>query len=79
MPAIIRELPYFEHSESVQVRGRSFGVKRDQIVVWISISAKGEQELAPNTPRIPAILDTGCNHNLVINQQHLSVWASIHH
>jgi hypothetical protein len=77
VPAIIRDLPYFEHPTRVQVRGRSFSVKRDQIVLWISITEQGLQPLDPRTPRFPAILDIGCNYNLLINEQHLTAWAGI--
>ena len=78
MPTIIRDLPYFDQPTRVQVRGRSFSVKRDQIVVWISITEKGVQQLDPRVPRFPAILDTGCNCTLLINEQHLTSWAGIH-
>lgn len=75
---IIRELPYFEQPTSVHVRGRPFPVKREQIILWVSVAEQGQEQLDPRTPRLPAILDTGCNHNFVINQQHLSDWAGIH-
>lgn len=78
MTRIIHELPYFEQSTSAQVHGRSFPVKREQIVLWVSVADLGQRQLDPRTPRIPAILDTGCNHNFVINQQHLTAWAGIH-
>ena len=78
MARIIQELPYFGRPTSVEVRGRLFPVKRDQIVVWVSVADRGSDQLDPRTPRIPAILDTGCNHNFVINQQQLSDWAGIH-
>lgn len=68
MSALIRDLPYFDQPSGVEVRGRTFPVKRDQIVLWISISEQGTQQLDPHAPRIPAILDTGCNYNMLINQ-----------
>ncbi len=77
MPSIIRDLPYFEQPTRVQVRGRSFSVKRDQIVVWISITEQGIKQFDPRVPRFPAILDIGCNYNLLINEQHLTAWAGI--
>ena len=77
MPSIIRDLPYFDQPTRVQVRGRSFSVKRDQIVVWINITEQGIKQLDPRVPRFPAILDIGCNYNLLINEQHLTGWAGI--
>lgn len=78
MTRIIHELPYFEKPTSAQVHGRSVPVKREQIVLWVSVADLGLEELDPHTPRIPAILDTGCNHNFVINQRQLTAWAGIH-
>jgi hypothetical protein len=77
VPSIIRDLPYFDQPTRVQVRGRSFSVKRDQIVVWINITEQGIKQLDPRVPRFPAILDIGCNYNLLINEQHLTGWAGI--
>ena len=78
MPAIIRNLPFSDRSTTVQVRGRPVRIKRDQIIVWVSVAGKGERTLHPNTPRLPAILDTGSNHNFVMRQSQLLEWAGIH-
>jgi hypothetical protein len=78
VPRIIRDLPYFDRPTSVQVRGSSIPVKRDQIVLWISIAEQGAQQFDPRMPRLPAILDVGCNYNLLINERHLTAWAGIH-
>ncbi len=77
VPRIIRDLPYFDRPTSVHVRGRSYSVKRDQIVLWISLTEQGVRQFDPRLPRFPAILDTGCNYNLQINEQHLTDWAGI--
>jgi hypothetical protein len=77
VPSIIRDLPYFDQPSRVQVRGWSFPVKRDQIVLWISLTEKGIPQPDPRTPRFPAILDIGCNYNLLINERHLTAWAGI--
>jgi len=78
VPTIIRDLPYFDRATTITVRQHSFPVKPEQIVLWISVAEKGGRAWDPGTPRIPAILDTGCNHNLLINRRHLAVWAGIH-
>ena len=77
MPGILRNLPFYDRPTNVQVRGRSIPVKRDQIIVWVSLSEIDLEQLDPNTPRFPAILDTGCNHSFAIRQQHLIEWAGI--
>jgi len=78
LPHIIRNLPFYDRPTTVDVRGRSVNVKRDQIIVWVSITEKGVSDLHPNTPRVPAILDTGCTHAFVIRERHLQEWAGIH-
>lgn len=78
MPAIIRNIPFFARPTTVQVRGRSVRVKHDQIIVWVSVSEMGLRQLHRDTPRLPAILDTGSNHNFVIRRSQLLQWAGIH-
>ncbi len=78
MPAILRNLPFYDHPTTAQVGGRSIAVKRDQIIVWVSLSETGLRQFDPRTPRFPAILDTGCNHSFVIGERHLIDWAGIH-
>lgn len=78
MPSILRSLPFYDRPTSVQVRGRSIPVKRDQIIVWVSLAEIDLERLHADTPRFPAILDTGCNHTFAIRQQHLTDWAGIH-
>ena len=77
MGAVIRKLPWFEHGTQVTVRGQSVAVKPEQIVLWISLAEWGMSALPANAPRFPAILDTGCNHNLLIQEKHLVEWAGI--
>ncbi len=78
MPLILRNLPYFDEPTSVEVRGQSLSVKRDQIVLWISIAEKGLPKWDSRIPKFPAILDPGCNHNLLVNERQLANWAGIH-
>ncbi|MBW3540775.1 MAG: hypothetical protein KY476_10930 [Planctomycetes bacterium] len=61
----------------MRVRGQAIRVKPDQIVVWISVAAKGIQQLPPQSARLPAILDTGCNHNLLIRRDQLLSWTGM--
>ena len=77
MPRIIRDLPFYDRPTSVEVRGRTVSIQRDQIMVWVSLSEIGLSELHPNSPRFPAVLDSGCNHCFVIRQEHLVQWARI--
>ena len=78
MAGIIRNIPFFDQPTTVEVRGQSVRVKRDQILIWVSIAEKGVRTLHPNTPRFPAILDTGSNHNFAIRRKQLIEWAGLH-
>lgn len=77
MPAILRRLPFFAQETHVVAGDRRIKVRSDQIVVWISIAAESETTWRAGALRFPAILDTGCNHNLVIREDHLAVFAGI--
>ena len=39
MTTILRGLPYFDEKTAVVVRNRAEAVKRQQIVVWVSLTA----------------------------------------
>ena len=78
MPTIINKLPFSGRDSTVTVHGQSVIVKRHQIIVWVSLAELGLSTLHPETARFPALLDTGCNHNLIILEQQLREWAGIH-
>ena len=77
MPIIIRNTPFFDGWTELTVRGQVVPIKPYQIIVWVSISEIGRRELDPNTPRFPAVLDTGFNHSFVIHRQQLAQWAGL--
>jgi hypothetical protein len=74
---ILRGLPYFDENSVLVVRGRAEAVKRQQIVVWVSLAESDQSELPRDTPRFPAVLDTGCSHNFGIREELLRRWAGI--
>jgi hypothetical protein len=45
--------------------------------VWVSIHLADVLEWDAKTPRLPAIFDTGHNHNFSIREEHLVRWAGI--
>ena len=57
-------------------QGVVVAIKAYQIVVEVSLAVKGITALDPETPRVPAILDTGLNHNLAIREEQL-LWAKL--
>jgi hypothetical protein len=77
VPTILQGLPYFNRRTTRLVRGREELVKATQIIVGASITDLAQDELDPATPRFPAILDPGLNHNFAIQEEHLSRWAGL--
>jgi hypothetical protein len=71
-------LQYHSEKTQVAVDDRSVDVKPYQIIVWISILTDDFEQWHSGAPRVPAILDTGNNHNFAITEQQLVHWAGIH-
>ncbi|MBW3543919.1 MAG: hypothetical protein KY476_27030, partial [Planctomycetes bacterium] len=69
--SIVRDLPCFDRPTDVRFQGSTLRIRADQIIVWISLSDEAATTWHPETQRFPAILDTGCNHNLVIREDQL--------
>lgn len=75
---ILNRLPYAAEPTTVTVhRGWPARVKPYQIITWVSLSGGGMLEWNPKTPRFPAVLDPGSNHNFSIGQGQLIQWAGI--
>jgi hypothetical protein len=75
---ILSRLPYATRPTELFVRGEAVPVRPYQIVVWVSVSLRDVSGWDPRTPRLPAILDTGNNHNFTIGSGQLTRWAGIH-
>jgi hypothetical protein len=52
-------------------------VKGLQIIVWVGITRYPDELLDDNASRIPAILDTGHLHYLILQYVHLIKWAGM--
>jgi hypothetical protein len=74
---IIHRLPISQEPRTISVRGDGVLIRPQQIIVWVSIHLADVLEWDPRTPRLPAILDTGNNHNFSIREEHLVRWAGI--
>jgi hypothetical protein len=73
----LHRLPYFRAPTTVSVAGDSVRVRPFQIIVWVSIGLRPGRTWNPRTPRFPAILDPGNNHNFLIFTTQLMHWAGI--
>lgn len=74
---ILSRLPFSEGPSEVWTSDGVAEVKPYQIVVTVSVAARGVMELPAGSPRFPAILDTGTNHNFSIRREHLERWARL--
>ena len=74
---ILTRLPFSEAHSEVNTPDGIVEVKPYQIIVMVSITARSVTELDPDVPRIPAILDTGHNHNLAIRREQLDRWVRL--
>jgi hypothetical protein len=52
-------------------------VKPFQIIVLVSITVENLRKVSEDAPRVPAVLDTGNNHNFAIRQLQLERWVHL--
>lgn len=74
MPRLLDQSPI---PKEVVVRGRRVLLRRNQIVVWVSLTLPRVKTPSPTTLPFPAVLDTGHTHTFAIHEQHLTEWAGI--
>lgn len=72
---IIDRLPIFEQGWIVPTPDGVEEVKPFQIVVLVSIADEGIIAQPEDAPRLPAVLETGNNHNFAIRQGQFGRWA----
>ncbi len=74
---ILDRLPIPKERTSLRFGGRYVTVHPNQILVWVSVHMAGPLEPETNIPRLPALLDTGNNLGLSVQDRHLRQWAGI--
>ena len=74
---ILTRLPFSEVRSEVSTPDGIAEVKPHQIIVMVSITARNITELDRGATRIPAILDTGHNHNFAIRREQLDLWVKL--
>lgn len=77
MDYLIRKLPYSDAARWVRLpNGEPFRINPDQIVIWVSLAPVLEP-ITDQTPRFPALLDTGHGHNFSITEEQVCGWAKL--
>ncbi len=78
MPAILRDLPFFDFPAPVEVGGQQYAVLPRQHLIWVGVSHKGQREPGPGMPRFPAVYDSGFTGAFLIHREQLRRWAGLH-
>jgi hypothetical protein len=73
---ILRRWPFLDTPSAVDVAGERIVIRAYQIVVWVSLSL--DETLPTDMLRLPAILDTGHNHNFSLRADQMTRWAGVH-
>jgi hypothetical protein len=74
---ILDRLPIPLRRASLPLGDKFVTVHRNQILVWVSVHLAGTLEPEGNTPRFPALLDTGNNFGFSLQDRHLREWAGM--
>jgi hypothetical protein len=74
---ILERLPISESGWRVLTPEGAEEVKPFQIVVMLSVTAADVAVLPQDAPRIPAVLDTGHNHNFAIRHSQWERWVQL--
>lgn len=81
MKSLLKNLPYFDHSEVFFLEpvttGRFVTILPRQIPLRISLRASAVHTDVPSASSFPAVLDTGFNGALIISTYHLRTWARL--
>jgi hypothetical protein len=76
MTKILDRLPVLAERKEESFGERYAHVKRDQILVWVSLHFRGVLPEV-STRRIPALLDTGNNFDFSLQERHVQEWTGI--
>jgi hypothetical protein len=74
---ILDRVPISEQRTSLQFGDKYVTVRRNQILVWVSVHLAGALEPEKNIPQFPALLDTGNNFAFSLQDRLLRDWAGI--
>ena len=78
MPRILRDPPFGPNPHATPLPvpgGRTIPYRQDRIIVWVSVAGIDTASLPPDSPRFPAVLDTGFNNVFLISALQLIRWG----
>ena len=74
---ILDRLPIQDQPTSLRFGAKYITVRRDQVLVWMSVHLARMLEPETSIPKFPALLDTGNNFGFSIPERQLREWAGI--
>ncbi len=74
---ILDRLPVLPQPKTFHFGERHVRFLRDEIVVWLSISLRGERDPRRLSPAFPGLIDSGNNSEFFLHEHHLLQWAGI--
>jgi hypothetical protein len=75
MTKILDRLPPFPATRSVAFGERHVRIHRDELLVWVGVGLRGEDQPEQVCPPFPALLDTANNCEFYLHEHHLVHWA----
>ena len=74
MPILLDRMPFTDEPDEVIVRGERIRIRPNQVIIWVSLSARQLLSQNPAVAPFPAILDTGHANNFSIHATQLARW-----
>jgi hypothetical protein len=74
---ILRRLPLLTASRSIRFGQRHVSFHRNALVIWLSVSMRGEESPRHISTAFPAMLDSGNNSGCFLHEDHLVHWAGM--
>jgi hypothetical protein len=75
MTKILDRLPPFAATKSVAFGERHVRIHRDELLVWVGVGLRGDDQPERVCPPFPALLDTANNCEFYLHEHHLVHWA----
>ncbi len=74
---VLDRLPIPQERTSLRFGDRYVTIHANQILVWVSVHLSGVLAPDEKIPKLPALVDTGNNFGLSVQDRHLREWAGI--
>jgi hypothetical protein len=73
--SLLRNVPFRETGQIIQVRETNVEIKPFQILIWVTLCQKNELAFDNHSSVFPAVFDSGFNGTFCIREEQLRFWA----